>query len=89
MKKDGFDKIDIGELSKATKLPVSTIRYYEEKELIKSVGRNGLRRLFNSNVLDELSLIMLGRSAGFSLSEIHEFFMTNELEGLFSFLRND
>ncbi|GIU19077.1 hypothetical protein TUM4261_40660 [Shewanella sp. c952] len=35
--------MDIGKVSKISKLPVSTIRYYEEKGLIRAIGRNGLR----------------------------------------------
>ena len=36
--------IDISKLSKKTGLPASTIRFYEEKNLIKSIGRSGLKR---------------------------------------------
>jgi DNA-binding transcriptional MerR regulator len=66
--------MDIGEVAKASGLPASTLRYYEEKGLIKSHGRNGLRRLFNANVVERLALISLGRNAGFSLEEIYEMF---------------
>lgn len=62
--------MDIGVVSKRSGLPVSTIRYYEEKGLIHSVGRNGLRRVFDESVLERLALIALGRQAGFSLVEI-------------------
>lgn len=66
--------MDITEVSKASGLPTSTLRFYEEKGLIQSNGRNGLRRLFDANVLERLALISLGRSAGFSLDEIREMF---------------
>jgi DNA-binding transcriptional MerR regulator len=66
--------MDIGEVVKASGLPASTLRYYEDKGLIKSYGRNGLRRLFSANVVDQLALISLGRNAGFSLEEIYEMF---------------
>jgi DNA-binding transcriptional MerR regulator len=66
--------MDIGEVAKASGLPASTLRYYEEKGLIESSGRNGLRRLFNANVVERLALISLGRNAGFSLEEIYEMF---------------
>jgi len=66
--------MDIGEVAKASGLPASTLRFYEEKGLIKSYGRNGLRRLFSANVLERLALIALGRNAGFSLEEIYEMF---------------
>ena len=66
--------MDITEVAKATGLPASTLRFYEEKGLIQSTGRNGLRRLFSANVIERLALISLGRSAGFSLDEIGEMF---------------
>jgi DNA-binding transcriptional MerR regulator len=50
------------------------LRFYEEKGLIASVGRQGLRRVFNPGVLERLALIALGRSAGFSLAEIARMF---------------
>ncbi len=48
----------------------STLRFYEEKGLIASVGRRGLKRLFAPSVLERLSLIALGRASGFALDEI-------------------
>lgn len=62
--------MDITEVAKCSGIPASTLRFYEEKGLITSVGRRGLRRLFGANVLERLALIALGRSAGFSLDEI-------------------
>jgi len=62
--------MNITEVAKSTGLPASTLRFYEEKGLISSVGRQGLRRLFSANVLERLALITLGRAAGFSLEEI-------------------
>jgi DNA-binding transcriptional MerR regulator len=62
--------MDITEVARRTGLPASTLRFYEEKGLIASVGRRGLRRLFDPGVLERLALIALGRTAGFSLHEI-------------------
>lgn len=64
--------LDIGEVSAHSGLRPSTLRFYEEKGLIRSVGRNGLRRVFDTEVLDRLSFIALGTQAGFSLDEISE-----------------
>ena len=51
------------------------MRFYEEKGLINSIGRRGLRRVFDpAGVLERLALIALGRSAGFSLDEIAAMF---------------
>lgn len=66
--------MDIAEVAKKSGLPASTLRFYEEKGLIHSVGRQGLRRLFMPAVLDQLALIALGRAAGFSLDEIRDMF---------------
>jgi DNA-binding transcriptional MerR regulator len=66
--------MDIAEVAKRSGVPASTLRFYEEKGLIASVGRRGLRRLFDPGVLERLALIALGRSAGFSLDEIARMF---------------
>ena len=66
--------MDIAEVANASGLPASTLRFYEEKGLIHSSGRSGLRRLFSANVIEQLTLISLGRSAGFSLDEIGAMF---------------
>lgn len=62
--------LDISEVAKRSGLPASTLRYYEERGLIESIGRRGLRRTFEPHVLERLALISLGRQAGFSLDEI-------------------
>jgi DNA-binding transcriptional MerR regulator len=66
--------LDINEVARKVGVPASTLRFYEEKGLISSVGRRGLRRLFDRDVLERLALIALGRSAGFSLEEIGRVF---------------
>jgi DNA-binding transcriptional MerR regulator len=62
--------LDIAQVSRRTGVPASTLRFYEEKRLIASIGRRGLRRLFDPSVLERLALIALGQAAGFSLDEI-------------------
>lgn len=62
--------IDIAELARRTGVAASTLRYYEERGLIASIDRRGLRRVFDARVLEQLALIALGRSAGFTLDEI-------------------
>ena len=64
--------MDIGEVSRRSGIPASTLRFYEEKGLIASGGRRGLRRLFDSGVLDRLALIALGSAAGFSLNAMRD-----------------
>ncbi|RJE78053.1 MerR family transcriptional regulator [Pseudoalteromonas sp. MSK9-3] len=62
--------LDISEVVKRSGLPASTLRYYEDKGLIKSIGRNGLRRVFNEKVINILASISLGQLAGLTLDEI-------------------
>jgi DNA-binding transcriptional MerR regulator len=71
--------MDITEVAQRAGVPASTLRFYEEKGLIASVGRRGLRRLFAPNVLERLALIALGRTAGFSLDEIAHMFAPDGL----------
>ncbi len=72
--------MDIGQVSKLSKLPVSTLRYYEQKGLIQSIGRHGLRRYFAQDVLETLTLVSLGRNAGLSLDEIGAMLLSSGLK---------
>jgi DNA-binding transcriptional MerR regulator len=68
--------VDIAEVAQRSGVAASTLRFYEEKGLIASTGRRGLRRVFDAGVLERLALVALGRSAGFSLDEIARIFAT-------------
>jgi DNA-binding transcriptional MerR regulator len=70
-------ELDIGEVVDHSGLPVSTLRYYEEKGLIESSGRHGLRRQFDEQVLERLALIKLAQTAGFALDEIAGMFTSD------------
>ncbi|MFF8669601.1 helix-turn-helix domain-containing protein [Streptomyces sp. NPDC015242] len=67
-------ELDIAEVARRAGVPASTLRYYEEKGLIASTGRRGLRRQYDRGVLERLALIALGRTAGFTLDEIARMF---------------
>ena len=62
--------LDITEVARRCGVPASTLRFYEEKGLIASIGRRGLRRLFDARVVERLALLALGRASGFSLEEM-------------------
>jgi DNA-binding transcriptional MerR regulator len=66
--------LDINQLAQRCGVPASTLRFYEQKGLIASIGRRGLRRVFGPEVLERLALITLGSAAGFSLDEIARMF---------------
>lgn len=63
--------MDIAEVAKRTGIPAHTLRFYEKRGLIESVGPPGTRRQFAPSVLDQLALIALGQAGGLSLDEIH------------------
>lgn len=66
--------LDIGEVAKLSGLPPSTLRFYEEKGLIRSLGRSGLRRLFDHRILERINFIAIGQQAGFELDEVAAMF---------------
>lgn len=69
--------IDISELARRSGVPASALRYYEEKGLIESLGRRGLRRTFHPATEQQLALIALAQAGGFSLREIADMFAPN------------
>lgn len=62
--------MDISQVAKQSGVSASTLRFYEKKCLIRSVGRHCIRRIFSEDILERLAWIALGRVAGFSLEEI-------------------
>ncbi len=65
---------DIAEVSRRFGVRASTLRFYEEKGLIASAGRHGLRRVYEPSVFERLALIALGQASGFTLEEIGAMF---------------
>jgi len=72
--------MDITEVAKQSNLPASTLRYYEEKGLIQSIARNGLKRVFSERIIERLDFISLARVAGLSLDEIKSMLQTDDIE---------
>ena len=73
--------MDIADVAKRSGVPASTLRFYEEKGLIASLGSPGERRRFAPQILDQLALISLGQSAGFTLEEIGELLSLSDQRG--------
>jgi DNA-binding transcriptional MerR regulator len=69
--------MDIAEVARRAGVPASTLRYYEKRGLIASLGPQGARRRFAPAVLDQLALIALGQAAGLSLDEVHSMLSPN------------
>ncbi|UJR86716.1 helix-turn-helix domain-containing protein [Sandaracinus amylolyticus] len=72
-------ELDISEVARRSGVPASTLRFYEEKGLIRPTRRRGARRQFDEGVLERLALIALGQVAGFSLDEIARMFAPDGL----------
>jgi DNA-binding transcriptional MerR regulator len=65
--------LKIGQVSEQSELPVKTIRFYEERGLIRSAKRtSGGFRLFEPSVLPRLSFIRRSQALGLSLNDIQD-----------------
>lgn len=60
----------IGQIAERSGVPASTIRYYEEIELLPPPRRVSGQRRYDDTVLQQLNLIRLAQQAGFTLAEI-------------------
>ena len=61
----------IGDLAREFGVTLRTLRFYEDKDLIRP-RRQGLNRLYGRRDRARLKLILLGKKVGFSLAEIKE-----------------
>ena len=68
--------MDIAEVVRQTGVPASTLRYYEELDLITPLARKGLRRQYADSVIETISFVSLAQSAGFKLAEIKQLLYT-------------
>lgn len=63
----------IGQMSKLAKVKVTTIRYYEQMELLDEPERsNGNQRRYTKPQLERLSFIRHARELGLTISQIRE-----------------
>ncbi|MGE5322027.1 MAG: MerR family transcriptional regulator [Actinomycetota bacterium] len=60
----------ISEVASHTGLQPSAIRFYEKAGLLDSPARSGGRRVYQTDVLHQLSIICFAKELGFSLDEI-------------------
>ena len=72
--------LDIGEVASKSGVQPSALRFYEEAGLIAPATRHGLRRQYDPEVLRQLKLIAMGKSAGFSLEAIAGMFGRDGLQ---------
>ncbi|MEQ5856885.1 redox-sensitive transcriptional activator SoxR [Halomonas sp. YLB-10] len=64
--------LSIGEISRRSGLPVSTIHYYESKGLINCSRSASNHRRYSSDVLRYLAVIKVAQRTGISLVEVYE-----------------
>jgi DNA-binding transcriptional MerR regulator len=69
----------VTELARALDITPRTIRFYEQKELIKP-QRAGNTRVYTYKDKARLKLILRGKRLGFSLAEIHEYLELYEVD---------
>ena len=63
--------LDISDVVRRTGIPASTLRFYEEKGLVKP-GRSWSGRVYNRRDFQRLSVIARGRKAGLSLEDLED-----------------
>lgn len=64
--------LTIGQLSMASGVPTSTIRFWERRGLLRPAGRSGGQRRYTEEALTQVGMLRLCQDAGFTLAEIQE-----------------
>jgi len=64
--------LTVGAVAKRCGVKVSTLHFYENKELINSTRNSANQRLYNKQVLRRVSLIKAAQKMGITLAEIKE-----------------
>ena len=65
-------ELSVGELSRRSGLPVSTLHFYERSELIASERTSANHRVYRREILRRVTVIKIAQSAGIPLAEIAE-----------------
>jgi DNA-binding transcriptional MerR regulator len=65
--------LSIGELSELTGVPTTTLRYYDERGLVRPAARAAGRRRYAASAVRDVGVIVFFREIGFSLTEIGRF----------------
>jgi DNA-binding transcriptional MerR regulator len=62
--------LTIGQLSTATGVPTSTIRFWERKGLLRPARREQGQRRYSEDDLSAIGMVLVCQEAGFTLAEI-------------------
>ena len=76
-----MQRLSIGDISKRSGIPISTLHFYESKGLIKSQRSAGNQRRYPRHILRQLALIKVAQGLGLSLVEIKEHLQTLPSQG--------
>lgn len=63
----------MGEVSKMTGLPISTLRYYDKEGLFRNIKRNSGIRQFGDNELETIRVIECLKKSGIEIKDIKRF----------------
>lgn len=69
---DRHDLLSIGEVAERSGVSVPTVRFYEERGLVRSTRTAGNQRRFERHVLRRIAVVRAGQRFGLSLGEVAE-----------------
>lgn len=64
--------LSVGEVSKRSGVPISTLHFYEQKGLIYADRNRGNQRRYSRDILRRLSIIKVATELGFNLNQISD-----------------
>lgn len=70
-----MDNLSVGQVAARCGVKVSTVHFYEQKQLIFSTRNTGNQRRYGRDTLRRVSLIKAAQRLGVSLSEIQQAFL--------------
>jgi MerR family transcriptional regulator, redox-sensitive transcriptional activator SoxR len=73
-----LEQLTISQVARRAGIRTSTIRYYEQIDLLPAAQRINGRRQYDPGILDRLAFIQVTQNLGFTLSEIQRLFHHQE-----------
>ena len=67
---DRHDLLPIGEVAERSGVSVATVRFYEERGLVRSVRTAGNQRRFERHALRRIAVVRAGQRFGLTLAEV-------------------
>lgn len=64
------DLLSIGEVAERSGVSVATVRFYEQRGLVRSVRTSGNQRRFERHTLRRIAVVRAGQRFGLSLAEV-------------------